>query len=217
MHAQAQLPPSANPRKRRRRRRRNEGPWYAGRKARIAIGFGAAAIAGSVAWIVADRIRNRGRKPKIDDATVVDENGNVIVSPSSPNQAKSVAPAKLPDELLAGGVPLEPPWHTVGWYTYPEGQMWIRVDQFGGVLFQEGPTTLTEHTATINGRWRWIVIGGKATWLSTGQIPQQTHRISHSVLRNRYDEQSATDEMIDAAAKQAANWIDTAYGLQGAS
>jgi hypothetical protein len=212
---QPQLPPEPNPR-RRRRRRRNQDPWYATRRAKIAIGFGAAAVAGGIVWIVFDLIRNRGRKPKITDATVIDENGNVIVEPSNTNQAKSVAPAKLPDEILAGGVPIEDPWHTVGWYTYPEGQRWIRVDQYGDVLFQEGPTTITEHTATINGRWRWIVIAGNATWLATGEVPQQTYKVSKSVLRLRYDQEDATNQMIDAAAKQAATWIDNAYSLQGA-
>lgn len=214
MRSQAQLPHARNPR-RRRGRKRNEGPWYATRRGKLAIGVGAAALGAGVVWIVYER--SRGKKPTITDATVIDENGNVLVDPNNPNPAKPVAPARLPAVLLAGGVPLEAPWHTVGWYTYPEDQMWIRVDQYGDVLFQEGSTTLTEHTATINGRWRWIVMGPNGTtWIATGEIPQQTHHIAHSVLRSRYDEQSATDEMIDAAAKQAANWIDTAYGLNGA-
>lgn len=214
MTVRTQLPPSGNPR--RRRRRNQSEAWYHTRRGKIAIGAGAGAVAAGLVWIWYER-NIKGKKPEITDATVIDQNGNVLVEPSKPNPAKPVAPAKLPAEILAGGVPLEAPWHTVGWYTYPEGQIWIRVDQYGDALFQEGETTLTEHTATINGRWRWIVLGpNAATWIATGEIPQQTHHISHNVLRSRYSEQSASDEMIDAAAKQAANWIDTAYGLNGA-
>jgi len=211
----AQHPPSGNPRRRRRRRNQAELAWHHTRRGKIVIGAGAGAVAAGLVWIWYERYR-KGRPPEITDATVIDQNGNVLVDPGHPNPAKPIAPARLPAELLAGGVPLEPPWHTVGWYTYPAGQIWIRVDQNGDVLFQEGSTTFSEHTATISGRWRWIVMGPNgATWLATGEIPQQTHHLAHNVIRSRYDEQSATNEMIDAAAKQAANWIDTAYGLQG--
>lgn len=132
-------------------------------------------------------------------------------------KAKALPPASLPPEVLEGGVPIEKPWHTVGWYTYPEGQFWIRIDEYGDAVFKADDSVSLDsitgkQTATITGRWRWTVIAGQATPLATGQTEYGTYTLTKRSFAG-WDRQEAEDAMADRAAKAASEWIDTAYSL----
>lgn len=184
------------------------------RNGKIVIGAAAAAIA--VVGVFAFRRKaNAKALASTTEATVTSQGGTVIIDPSTePNGPKPTKKAYLPAELLAGGVPLEPGWKTVAWYTYPEDQIWIRIDEYGDAIFKEDEEAFTiDHKATMIGRWRWVVIAGEATWLATGEL-NGTYKLARNRIYWRYDRESAEDTMRWAAAMEAMRWIDAAYGLR---
>ena len=195
------------------KRRRNPLlQWLETRNGAIALG---AAVAGFTGLAIYGYHR-RGKAKALaagKQSTVTGAGGSVVSDPAAGGPSpKPVSKATLPSEILKGGIPLEPGWKTVAWYTYPSGQRWIRIDEYGDALFKEGETTFTQHTATIIGHWRWVVIAGEATWLATGDL-EGTYHLARNVIYNEYDRESAEDTMQWAAAMEAARWIDTAYGL----
>lgn len=204
-------------RRRRHSRRRNGLGWLKTRRG--AITFGVTATVAMVGGVYLYR-RRAAAKALESGSTVTTDDGRVVVEPGA---AAPVVKAKLPAEILAGGIPMDPPWHEIGWFTYPSGQFWIRIDQNSDALFKSrepsselgllGPKYF--YNAGITGNWRWTVIAGAATPLARGEIGQGTYALRKDArLTTDYTKDSAIAAMAQATADLAAKWIDTAYSLK---
>lgn len=184
---------------------------------------------------IGQRVIRRRRENRAPIDTVISQGGSTEPPRGGPERPNDAPPAptssgQLPDEILAGGVPLEPGWSTVAWYRYPQDSnqaFWIRIDQLGipswdsdtcilgaceNDLYPDSDNLLNGHYGRISGAWRWSVIVGEATPLAT-ELLQGSYDFVRALLYLRYDRATLENAMIDYAAQRAADWIDTAYGL----
>lgn len=136
--------------------------------------------------------------------TLIPEN-RLLPKPNAPEYQP------VPPEVLAGGVPVEDGWETVGWYSYRGGSIWIRVDEAEG----DGPTA-DMVLPGISDRWhigewayRWTVVAGELTPLASEDVLDDYSISGPSAGINpefAYTQVMAT--VYQHIARLASDWVD---------